>query len=134
MKICRIISWALLVAVFLSGCGGVSIGWGPPFGSRGTAGEPSDPRARASLQLTEQGKAFLEEGKPDEAMSVLERAMGLDPNNGQNYYYLSEAWLLKKNIAQAEEFNRLAGIYLKGDYGWNRRVADQRERIDWFKK
>ena len=96
--------------------------------------EPTDPRARASLQLTRQGKTFLEEGKPDAAISVLERATGLDPNNGQNYYYLAEAWLLKKNIAQAEEFNRLAGIYLEGYYEWTRRVADQKERIDRFKK
>jgi tetratricopeptide (TPR) repeat protein len=128
----------LLAALFLSGCGSTSISWGPPFGSREKSedgfGEPSDPRARASLQLTQQGKTFLEEGKPDDAINVLERAMGLDPNNGWNYYYLSEAWLLKTNIAQAGEYNRLAGIYLEGEYGLSRRVAEQKERIDWFKK
>jgi tetratricopeptide (TPR) repeat protein len=92
--------------------------------------QPSDPRARASMQLTEQGRAFLEEGRPDDAISVLERAVGLDPTNGQNYYYLADAWLLKKNLHQAEEFNRLAGIYLEGHYIWMRRVRKQKALID----
>lgn len=90
--------------------------------------EPS-PRELASLQLTEQGRIFLENGALDDAISVLERAVSLHPNNGQNYYYLAEAWLMKGNILQAEEWNRLAGIYLKEDTSWSNRVQDQHDRI-----
>jgi tetratricopeptide (TPR) repeat protein len=87
------------------------------------------PRALASLGLTEQGRLLLESGRLDDAISILERALSLNPTNGRNYYYLSEAWLSKGNPLQADEFNRLAAIYLKEDSDWMVRVIDQRERI-----
>jgi tetratricopeptide (TPR) repeat protein len=87
------------------------------------------PRALAALQLTEQGRIFLENNQPDDAIGILERALNLNPNNGRNYYYLAEAWLMKWNIGQATEFNRLAEIYLKDDHEWLNRVLLQRERI-----
>ena len=79
--------------------------------TRSTSDKPS-PRTVASLQLTDQGRLFLESGQPDHAIRMYEQALNLDPTNGQNYYYLSEAWFMKGNIAQAAEFNRLAAIYL----------------------
>ena len=60
---------------------------------------------------------------------MYEQALNLDPANGQNYYYLSDAWIMKGNIAQAAEFNRLAAIYLEDDAKWMDRVMQQRERI-----
>jgi predicted Zn-dependent protease len=72
---------------------------------------------------------LLESGKVDDAITTLERAMNVSPSNGQNYYYLAEAWLKKGNPAQAREFNRLAAIYLKDEPGWMNRVKDQQERI-----
>ncbi|MBW2602882.1 MAG: tetratricopeptide repeat protein [Deltaproteobacteria bacterium] len=87
------------------------------------------PRALAALQLTEQGRMFLENNQPDDAIGILERALNLNPDNGRNYYYLAEAWLMKWNIGQAREFNRLAEIYLKDDSKWLYRVILQRERI-----
>jgi predicted Zn-dependent protease len=87
------------------------------------------PRALAALQLTEQGRMFLENNQPDDAIGILERALNLNPNNGRNYYYLAEAWLMKWNIGQATEFNRLAEIYLKNDSEWLNRVILQRKRI-----
>jgi predicted Zn-dependent protease len=72
---------------------------------------------------------LLEDGRPDDAIRVLERALGLNPSNGQNYYYLSEAWLTKGNTKQAAEFNRLARIYLEEDSNWMRRVMEQKRRI-----
>jgi len=83
----------------------------------------------ASLRLTEEARIQLQSGKPDEAIRTLERAINMSPTNGQNFYYLSEAWLMKKNIRQAEEFNRLATLHLKNDAQWAARVADQAERI-----
>ena len=88
-----------------------------------------NPRALAALQLTEQGRMFLENNQPDDAIGILERALNLNPNSGRNYYYLAEAWLMKWNIGQAAEFNRLAEIYLKDDSEWLNRVMLQRERI-----
>ena len=72
---------------------------------------------------------LLESGKIDDAIVTLERAINLNPSNGQNYYYLAEAWLKKGNLSQAREFNRLAAMYLKGEQEWMSRVKDQQERI-----
>src|SRR4030042_2808174 len=91
--------------------------------------ERPGPRAMASLQLTEQGRGLLERKKVDDAIRVLERAVSLNPGNGQNYYYLAEAWLQKRNIKQAEEFNSLAGTYLEGDKSWMFKVEEQKKRI-----
>ena len=98
---------------------------------RDQAPPPQDdsPRAVASLRLTEQARVFLESGKVDDAITTLERAMNLNPSNGQNYYYLAEAWLKKGNPSQAREFNRLAAMYLRDEPDWIYRVKDQQERI-----
>jgi tetratricopeptide (TPR) repeat protein len=87
------------------------------------------PRAQASLKLTDQGRRLIEAGKADNAISVLEQAISLNPGNGQNYYYLSEAWLMKGFAAEARPFNRLAESHLKGDKDWEQRVTRQAERI-----
>ncbi len=92
--------------------------------------EDLSPRAQASLRLTDQGRQFLEDGKAGDAIRMLERAINLDPGNGLNYYYLSEAWLYKGNFKQAEEFNRLAHMYLKNSHEWMVRVGEQGGRID----
>ena len=96
-------------------------------------GEPATPRASASTQLTNEGRQLLESGKVDDAISMLERSVGLDPANGQNYYYLSEAWLRKGNVVQAEEFNRLAELYLKDNRDWISRIREQQTRINEYK-
>lgn len=127
-------------SVVLSGCA-PAVMKPSPEGYRGTSQEEAgefeentekpalSPRALAALQLTEQGRMFLEKNQPDNAIGILERALNLNPNNGRNYYYLAEAWLMKQNIGQAMEFNRLAEIYLKDDNEWLNRVISQRERI-----
>jgi tetratricopeptide (TPR) repeat protein len=88
-----------------------------------------NPREMASLQLTDQGRMLLEQGKADEAITVLERALNLYPTNGRNYYYLSEAWLLKNDVLQAKEWNRLAEMYLSDDKDWLKKALDQKARI-----
>jgi tetratricopeptide (TPR) repeat protein len=93
-----------------------------------------NPRVAASLQLTDQGRRLLEERKPDKAIRVLEQAVSLYPTNGQNYYYLSEAWLMKGSVAQAKEFNQLAEIHLKEDNVWMIQVANQADRIAELEK
>jgi tetratricopeptide (TPR) repeat protein len=96
--------------------------------------ETLSPRAQASLQLTEQGRALLEDGKIDDAIRALEQAINLSPTNGLNYYYLSEAWLYKGKFEQAEEFNSLAAIYLKESPEWTLKVIQQRGLIENLNK
>ena len=103
-------------------------------GDTGSSPDKPSPRAIASLRLTDQGRLFLQSGEPDRAIRMYEQALNLDPANGQNYYYLSEAWLMKGNIAQAVEFNRLAAMYLEGDPEWIGRVMKQRDRINQMEK
>ena len=87
------------------------------------------PRALASLKLTDQGRRLIEAGEADNAIRVLEQAISLNPTNGQNYYYLSESWLMKGFASEAREFNYLAESHLKGDQDWEKRVTRQAERI-----
>jgi tetratricopeptide (TPR) repeat protein len=88
-----------------------------------------DPRMLAAANLVDQGKTYLDNGKPDQALDVLERALSVDPSNGRTYYYMAEAWIMKKNKKQAMEFNRLAAMYLTEDRQWSVSAADQQRRI-----
>ena len=100
--------------------------------SQEPTGRPQEPAPRtiAALRLTEQAGVLIASQKPDEAIRLLEKALNIDPNNGQNYYYLAEAWIIKGNKTQAIEFNRLAGIYLIEDAVWMQKVQQQKERIE----
>ncbi len=91
--------------------------------------QQQDPREKASFQLTEEGRQLLEEDKPDQAIRLLEQAISLNPDNGQCYYYLAEAWLQKGNFSQASQFNSLAKNYLDKDRGWKTLVAKQADKI-----
>ena len=64
----------------------------------------------------------------------MEQAVSLNSTNGQAYYYLAEAWLMKASAAQAKEFNHLAEIHLKEDSEWVIRVAQQADRIAELEK
>jgi tetratricopeptide (TPR) repeat protein len=100
--------------------------------SRKQADSPKQlaPRAIASLRLTEHAKLLIESKKPDDAIRTLEKAVNINPNNGRNYYFLAEAWLLKKNRKQAIAFNRIAEIYLNNDAAWTLKVLRQKVRIE----
>jgi len=62
--------------------------------ARKEAPQPS-PREAASIRLIEEGKQLLQAGNYDAAIRLLEQAVGLNPNNGQSYYYLAQAWMEK---------------------------------------
>jgi tetratricopeptide (TPR) repeat protein len=137
--------WVFIIAGILftvSGCAktfsvpapmphkGVPIETGVP----GKELEDLSPRAQASLRLTEQGRILLEDGKTNDAISTFEQAINLNPSNGLNYYYLSEAWLSSGKFEQAAEFNRLAEIYLEESSEWTLKVNEQRVRIQRLKR
>jgi len=88
-----------------------------------------DPRLSAARELTRRGEAFLRSGDPDAAIRVLERAVNLSPYSPQSYYYLSEAWIMKEDMLQAAEFNRLAETYHEQNPDWAGRIERQRDRI-----
>jgi tetratricopeptide (TPR) repeat protein len=91
--------------------------------------KPDGAQAQAAEALVDQGRQLLAQGAPDAAIRVLERSVALDSNSGQNYYYLAEAWIMKQNIHQAREFNRLADLYLGRDPEWKTRIDRQNDRI-----
>jgi len=93
------------------------------------AQQQASSRELASQELSRQARILLDQGDPDRAIRQLERAVNLNPGNGQSYYYLSEAWLAKGDAEQAKEFNRLAELYLKDDPDWRVRVVRQSDRI-----
>ena len=84
--------------------------------------------------MVRKGRQHLTQGEPDAAIRILERSVALDSSNGQNYYYLAEAWLMKKNARHAREFNRLAGIRFRQDAVWQTRISRQKDRIDELEK
>ena len=121
-----------LLAAWLAGCPKPVLKGYPSEGDHITVEEKAEqenPRAVASLQLTDQGRRLVQDKQPDKAIRVLEQAVSLHPANGQNYYYLAEAWLMKGFADQAKEFNQLAEIHLKDDNQWMVRVAKQADRI-----
>ena len=89
----------------------------------------NSPRTVALLSLVDQGRAYLKQDRPDAAIRVLERAVNINPQRGESYYYLSEAWLMKENYSQALEYNRLAETYLGNDPQWAGLVKAQRLKI-----
>jgi Flp pilus assembly protein TadD len=89
----------------------------------------ANPRAQASLDITNQGRQLLLGGQVDESISILERATGLNPNNGEAYYWLAEAWLKKRNHSQALENHHQAWLRLRGQKAWNNKLRRQRIRI-----
>jgi tetratricopeptide (TPR) repeat protein len=90
--------------------------------------EPSS-RIRAARDINLKAAGLLDKNKPDAAIDLLERAIAIDPSNGETYYYLSRAWLMKGDKEQAYEFNRLAEIYMEDDGDWHRQVQEQKALI-----
>jgi tetratricopeptide (TPR) repeat protein len=100
----------------------------PPH-SQPEAPKKTDSRTIASLRLTDQAQKLIASNQPDQAIRIIEQAIAIDPTNGQNYYFLAEAWLMKGDRNQAMSFNRLAEIYLETDAAWALKVTRQKERI-----
>jgi len=92
-----------------------------------------DARTKAAGEFRQRACKLLENQKSDDAINLLERAISLDPKEGQNYYHLSRAWQMKGNTNQALEFNNLAGIYLGGSDEWHQKVEDQKKNIENMK-
>ncbi len=119
-----------------SGAGGEKAPVTPPPGetdaSRRKMETPTakqDPRVVAALALTQQARGLIAEKRADEALRILERAVNVSPDNGEIYYYLAEAWLIKNNRAQADAYHRLAAMRLQNDGQWAARLWLQKKNI-----
>ena len=133
----HVIVFLTLLTVVLAACPKPILKELPPESKESASADGAvkeNPRVVASLQLTDQGRRLLSERQPDRAIRVLEQAVNLNPLNGRNYYYLSEAWLMKGDTHQAKEFNQLAEIHLKDDRDWIVRVGQQADRIAELEK
>jgi hypothetical protein len=84
----------------------------------------------ASNSLTKEGDRRIKKGDIEGAISILERAIGINSKDGAGYYYLAEAWLKKGNFKLAAQYNKLAGIYLRTDGRWGRLAEEQAHRIN----
>lgn len=91
---------------------------------------PSTPRNSAAVQLAQDGIHHLSAGRPDNAIRSFEQAIGLNPNCGQCYYYMAQAWMAKGVASEARQFNSLARDYLQDDPSWGERVTTQAQRIE----
>jgi len=146
----HVLGACLLAGLILAGCAARSPQSAPEASQQGPAREQANgdrrPDARpdhtdqrqqsrslASLQLVQAGRSLINEGRPDEAIRMLERAVNLNPRSGRAYYYLAEAWLMKDGADQAAEYNRLAAMHLSDDPSWRTRLRAQAEQIqDWL--
>ncbi len=96
----------------------------------GPSSSAPSPKTLASLNLVQQARELLERGRPGESIRVLERALRIDPGNGQSAFYLAEAWIMKGDLAQAEAFHRVASSQLSGSPDWAARLRDQGRRLN----
>ena len=87
------------------------------------------PQLAAARELIDRGRRHLANVRPDAAIRDLERAMSLNPSDGQTYYYLAEAWLMKIDARRAEAYNRMAENHFNDDPDWLVRIARQADRI-----
>ncbi len=115
----------MLSIIMLSGCA---------FQSVTQDAGPSTPRQSAASQLTREGIQHLNAGRPDNAIRSFEQAIGLNPNNGQCYYYMAQALLAKGAASEARQFNNLARDYLIDNGQWQDRVLEQTQQIERLSK
>lgn len=101
--------------------------------SPGLPEKPKTPGEVASIRLTDQARRYLEAGDAESAIRVLERSVALHPYNGEGYFLLAEAWILKKDPGRALTFNRMARTYLPKEASWQKRIQDQYQRISALK-
>ncbi|WP_218934558.1 tetratricopeptide repeat protein [Rosistilla ulvae] len=73
-----------------------------PFKSEHSA-EITASQQREFMQLFDRGRAALDNGEPDVAVELLERATKMDPSYAAAYYYLGHAYLGVDQVAAARE-------------------------------
>jgi tetratricopeptide (TPR) repeat protein len=129
--------WWIIAAALVLSAGCIPSPGEPPMGeppltpiTGGTTDSSQTGQQQASLQLTDEGRQLLDEGRLDEAASVFQKAISLYPNNPYAYYYLAQSRYLKKDYTRSLAPLRQAELYLSGDSVWLARVYALRGKID----
>jgi hypothetical protein len=78
----------------------------------------SEPALAASLRLTDQAREQILHQHEDDAVQTLGRAISIEPSNPYAYFYLSRAYMLKKNYPQALTFFKRAELGFGSDPEW----------------
>ncbi len=81
---------------------------------RGGAGK-ANPAAVAALRMTAEARDLLERGQPEQALDLLERAIGMDGRNGFAYLYLAHLYHRQGRYEQGRVFAQRARQYLPRD-------------------
>lgn len=95
--------------------------------------EQGDDLSPAAASLIRQADDLMAQGKPEAALSQLERAQRISPRSAQVYFKLSEAYVRTGNLGAAEQFT-LKGLSLSGSdatlqkAGWQLLASIRRER------
>ena len=76
------------------------------------------PALAASLRMTDRARKNILDGRPDDAIQLLSRAVSIDPGNSYAYFYLGRAWLAKKNYSQAITFFNRAEMAFASNPDW----------------
>lgn len=92
-----------------------------------------DARIRTAGKLTLRAASLLEKQRVDAAITLLERAISLDPGNWKAYYLAAESWILKNNPRQALEYSRLAETHSPDDLQSQKKIWQQKIKIDGMK-
>lgn len=95
--------------------------------------EQGDDLSPAAASLIRQADDLMAQGRPEAALSQLERAQRISPRSAQVYFKLSEAYVRTGNLGAAEQFT-LKGLSLSGNdtrlqkAGWELLASIRRER------
>jgi tetratricopeptide (TPR) repeat protein len=77
-----------------------------------------NPARAAALRVTEQARLDLADGKTDDALRDLARAVSIDPGNPFEYFYLGRAYIARRNYGQALTFFQRAEIGFAARPDW----------------
>lgn len=87
----------------------------PVSGTQDKAVAQRAPQNAAALHCVEQANTALGQGKPDAAITLLEKAIRIDVQNGDAYFALARAWRMKGSREKALQFAQKAEIHLQQD-------------------
>lgn len=123
-----------LMLLLAGGCAAAGTASAPsrsqPAGTPPAGRQQAPPGDLAALEITEEARLLLEEGRTGDAIRLLERAVNLHPESGRSWYWLAEAWIARGDYRQAAEFSGIAETYLEGEREWEIRARRQRIRIE----
>ncbi len=94
----------------------------PPAGAERKSAPAKTGQQMASLELTERGRRTLDEGRVDQALSLLQQALSLDPRNPYAYYYLGKARYIRKEYEGILTPLEQARVYFLKERVWLSRV------------